>query len=271
LQATEVVNGMATLERTNSQTPERDQAMPQLTFRKKEAVLATGGLLATGGGLLLKVLPDPFSLWAGGVVGLTGLAMVAYGTFGITTPGRIANEWNPKTLHRALKRAPAGSTIKILQTSIPDVTRLTGFLEELLVHDQKQFRLHLLLLDYEKAPEVLAARVQLRIEDADKHTQEIQSNIDQFIQLKKRVDAAWKEPMSGAQLDLRIRLYSFLPFGSVYQIGDECFISGLFWNWTSSINGPMISVSDKKSNLWKCLEKQIARGWDTARQIYPPS
>jgi hypothetical protein len=243
--------------------------MPQLTFRKKDAVLTVGGLLATAGAMLLKMLPDHYSLWAGGAVGFAGLATIVYGAFGITTPGRISNEWNPENLYSSLKRAPADSTITILQTSIPEVTKLAGVLEELLIQNKKQFRLRLLLLDYEQAPQVVAARVQLRTEVASEHSQEVKSNVDQFIQVKKRVDAAWKDSMSGAQLNLQIRFYSFLPFGSVYQIGEECFISGLFWNWTSSINGPMITVSDKKSKMWECFEKQIAKGWETARHIYP--
>jgi hypothetical protein len=243
--------------------------MPQLTFRKKEAVLGTGVLLTTSSGLLLKILPDPFSLWVGGAVGLTGLAILLIGTFGITTSGRISNEWNPEKVYSSLQRAHADSTITILQTSIPEVARLAGVLEELLIQNKKQFRLRLLLLDYEKAPQVVAARVLLRTEDASAHSREVKSNVDQFIKVKKRVDAAWKDSMSGAQLDLQIRFYSFLPFGSVYQIGEECFISGLFWNWTSSINGPMITVSDKKSKMWECFEQQIARGWEKARPIYP--
>jgi hypothetical protein len=243
--------------------------MPKLTFRKKEAVLAVGGFLATAGGLLLKLLPDPFSLWAGGTIGVAGLVILLIGTFGITTSGRISNEWNPENVYGSLKSAPADSTITILQTSIPEMTKLGDVLEELLIQKNKQFHLRVLLLDYEQAPQVVAARVQLRTQVASAHSEEVRSNVDQFIQIKKRVDAAWKESLSGAQLNLQIRFYSFLPFGSVYQIGDVCFISGLFWNWTSSINGPMITVSDKKSKMWGCFEKQITKGWETARQIYP--
>ncbi len=230
--------------------------------------VGVGGLFATTGGILLKILPDSLSLAIGGSVGLVGLLLVAYGYLGITTAGRILSRWKADVLYRALQRAPGGCTIRILQTSIPDVTKLIGVLEEVLLR-KNPLHVHLLLLDNEKAPAVLAARVQLRVEKADAHIQEVKANIDQFIALKQRVDAAWRESMSGATLDLQIRQYAFLPFGSVYQIGQELIVSGLFWNWTSSINGPMLVVSDKSSKTWTSFEQQFDTGWKSARTVYP--
>lgn len=248
--------------------PKNKNHMPQLIFRKNEALVGLGGLFATAGGLLLKILPDPLSFWIGGLFVLAGLVLVAYGYFGLTSSGRILNRWNAEVLHRALQRTASGSTIRILQTSVPDVTKLIGVLEELLLQ-KNPLHLHLLLLDHEQAPAVLAARVQLRVEKAAAHTQEVKTNIEQFIALKQRVDAAWRESMNGATLDLQIRLYTFLPFGSVFQIGQERIISGLFWNWTSSVNGPMIVVSDKDSKAWKCFEQQLNTGWKNARPVFP--
>lgn len=245
--------------------------MPRLTFRKKDAVLAVGGVLSSAGALLLKILPGHLSLWVGGGAALAGLALVAYGSFGITSAGRILNEWKSEILYKDISHAPADTTITIIQTSIPDVTRLIGLLEDLLIQKNKQFRLRLLFLDYEAALPVLAARVRLRIEKPDVHVAEIKSGIEHFIELKQRVDKAWKESRSGAQLDLQIRLYSFLPFGSVFQIGDSRIISGIFWNWTSSVNGPMLVVSDNKSKMWQCFENHISRGWESARPVFPPA
>ena len=217
----------------------------------------------------MKLLPDPVSYWVGGIIGLLGVTLVAYGYFGLTTAGRVCPKWNAEFLHRAILEVASGSKLRILQTSIPDVTRLIGVLEELLIQKKNPVRLHLLLLDHAQAAAVLAARVELRVEKADSHTQEVKTNIEQFVALKQRVDAAWAESMNGAKLDLQIRLYTFLPFGSVFQIGRECIISGLFWNWTSSINGPMIVVTDNNSNTWKYFEQQIDVGWRSARQVQP--
>ena len=228
-----------------------------------------GGLLATSGGVVLKLWSHPLGLITGGILSAIGIALVLYGAFELTSTGRILRKWKPEVLYRALSNAPPDATIGILQTSIPDVTSLIGCLHELLTNQKKQFRLRILLTDYEQAKPLVEARVRLRIETADAHAAEIRSSIDQFIRVKQLVDAEWKQTMSGAQLDLQIRLYSFLPFGSIFQIGDQRIFSGLFWNWTSSINGPMIVITDKRSETWKCFAKHFSSGWETARQIYP--
>jgi hypothetical protein len=246
--------------------------MPKVVFRKRETFLSIGGLLVTTGGVLIALSTrSAWSLYVGCSLSLIGIALLAYGTFGIARAGtRVIDEWNSEVLHRSLREAAPGSTIRVLQTSIPDATRFIGLLEDLLVHKNKQFRLRILLLDYETAHELLAARVKLRVETAEIHVAEVRAAVDQLIRLKQRVDADWKESKSGARLDLQIRLYSFLPFGSVFQIGDEQFFSGLFWNWTSSVNGPMIAVTDRASRTWKCFERHLTDGWADARPVYPP-
>jgi hypothetical protein len=244
--------------------------MPKLVFRKKDIFLSAGGLLGTAGGALVKFWVHPTSFYIGGAISFVGLVSLAYGTFGIASAStRIIDEWKADLLHRSLANATPDSTIRVIQTSVPDITRLIGLLEDLLIHKEKRFRLRILLLDYENAREVLAARVQFRMETPEIHIAEVRADIDQFIRLKQRVDKEWIESRSGAKLDLQIRLYTFLPFGSVFQIGEERIFSGLFWNWTSSINGPMIVATDKKSKIWKCFEKHLTAGWEGARPIYP--
>jgi hypothetical protein len=243
--------------------------MIRLTYRRKDTFLGIGGLISALGGFLAKMAPHYDLVYTGYTLTAVGLALVAYGTIGVLPRMVLMDQWNPKALETALADAPHDATIRILQTSIPDVTRLIGLLEHLLIHDKKQFRLKVLLLDYEKAPDLLLARVRLRVETAGTHIAEIQADTDQFIKLKERVDAVWEEKWSGAKLNLQIRYYTFLPFGSVFQIGEEKILSGFFWNWTSSINGPMVVLADKESNAWKCFERHLTMGWDQARQIYP--
>jgi hypothetical protein len=60
-----------------------------------------------------------------------------------------------------------------------------------------------------------------------------------------------------------------VPFGSVFQIGNDKIYSGIFWNWTSSINGPMIVAADNKSKTWSCFERHLEFGWNDARRVYP--
>jgi hypothetical protein len=232
---------------------------------------AWGGILTTSGGLLARLSSHPVLMYAGYAIALIGISLLAHGTFGIRPYTRLMDQWSPERLEKALTDAPPDATIRILQTSIPDVTRLIGLLEQLLVFQKKQFHLKVLLLDFEKAPDVLMARVRLRVETAHTHIEEIQANTEQLIRLKERVDAAWKDERSGAKLNLEIRYYTFLPFGSVFQIGEEHIFSGLFWNWTSSINGPMLVVADRSSNAWQCYEKHLSMGWEQARQVYPTS
>lgn len=246
--------------------------MPKIVFRKKEVFLSTGGLLVAGGGVLLSIETNPGALYGGGALSIVGAVLLLHGTFGLVTAGtRIVDEWRADLLHRCLENARPDSTIHVLQTSIPDVTRLIGHLEDLLLNRGKQFRLRILLLDYEQAPALVAARVQLRVESAEGHMGEIRTDIDQLVHLKRRVDDGWRESRSGAKLDLQIRLYSFLPFGSVIRIGDTHIFSGLYWNWTSSINGPMLVITDSDCNMWKCCARHLAAGWNGGRAVFPPS
>ena len=242
--------------------------MPKLIFRKKDAPLWIGGLLASTGSVLLKLLGHP--LYIGLPVFVTGALLLLYGGLSLAPKSAtILDSWAPQCLYQAFRDADPNATIRILQTSIPDFTPLFGVLEDLLIRQNKQFRFRILLLDYEKAVNILEARMRYRVEKATAHATEIQAQVDQLIAFKRRVDAAWLGPRSGAQLSLEIRLYSFLPFGSVFEIGTEKVFSGAFWNWTSSVNGPMMVVSDNKSKTWSCFAKQLDFGWQDARSIFP--
>jgi hypothetical protein len=246
--------------------------MPKIIHRKKEAFLSAGGLLVAAGGVILKVWTHSAAIYVGGAVSFFGLLLLLYGAFGFATSSTtILDDWDAELLKRALNEATPASTISILQTSIPDVTQLIGWLEDLLTTKQKHFRLRILLLDHQEAAALISARVKLRPDSAEAHLAEIRANIELFIRLKERVDQEWAESSNGAKLDLQIRLYSFLPFGSVIQIGEKVIFSGLFWNWTSSVNGPMIRITDPSCKNWKCYTKQFCSGWVAAKVVFPAS
>jgi hypothetical protein len=209
-------------------------------------------------------------LYGGYGLSLIAIALLAHGTFGLKRGCvQVVDRWKPELLDGAFGSAPPDATIRILQTSISDVTRLIGVLEDLLLHKGKQFRLRILLLDFENARDVLLARIRLRVDTADTHATDIRINTELFIRLKDRVDAAWLEHKSGASLSLQTRYYTFLLFGSMFQVGKERIFSGLFWNWGSAINGPMILITDATRNSWKCFEEHFTQGWEQARVIYP--
>jgi hypothetical protein len=241
--------------------------MAKVVFRKKDAFLWIGGLLGSIGSVLLKIFHP---LYVGGPVFIVGVALLLYGGMEFAPKAtKLIDSWDSQILYKAFKNAAPGATIQIIQTSIPDFTALIGVLEDLLIRHDKHFRFRILLLDYEKASALLVARMRYRVEQAADHVAEIRTQVEQLVRFKERVDAAWKEPKSGAKLNLEVRLYSFLPFGSVFMIGDEKIYSGIFWNWTSSINGPMIEVADNKSKTWSCFEQHLQFGWKDARQVCP--
>ena len=111
--------------------------------------------------------------------------------------------------------------------------------------------------------------MRLRLETPAQHIMEIQSTIEKVIAMKEHVDAVWKTTRNGATLDLEIRLFDFLPFGSHFQVGKDVIFVGLFWNTTSSINGPMIMVKESEPKIWGAFEKQFIAGWEKADQYYP--
>jgi hypothetical protein len=236
-------------------------------------LLAVAGIvLGVGSGL--RTFLGPESAWWSAPVTfalfVVGTILSILGLVTITRAGAVVlDAWNSDFVYKAIARAEPKSTISILQTSIPELTKLIGEIEQRLVEENKQFKLRVLLLNFKTATAIAEARVKLRLEEPSAHLREIETNIRDLIAMKRRVDQAWEGPRDGAELKLEIRLYEFLPFGSHYQIGNDVMYIGLFWNTTSSINGPMIRVTGPESHIWKDFEHQFEEGWRTAEPHYP--
>jgi hypothetical protein len=247
--------------------------MFRLGLRPNPVLLTVGGLLlGVGGGL--QAIFDPqnyaWSLPVGALIFGIGTTLSVIGIIRVTRSGAVfLDSWNSDLIYRAMSRADPKSTVSLLQTSFPEVTKLIGEIEQRLIQDDKQFRLRILLLNFMTASEVAKGRMRLRKEKVADHLREVETNIGELIEMKKRVDAAWAETRDGAKLKLEIRLYDFLPFGSHYQIGQNVTFVGLFWNTTSSVNGPMIRVTGTDSVMWKAFEKQFEEGWRHAQPHYP--
>lgn len=244
-----------------------------LSVRRDPVILTVGGVvLGLGAGIRTFLPPEAF-WWSGpltAVMFVIGVGLEILGLVSITRAGAVMlDSWDSSRIYRAMSHADPSSTVSILQTSIPDVTKLMGEIERQLIDDGKHFKLRVLLLNYKTASEVAKARVRLRRETAADHLHEIETNINELIAMKKRVDEAWAEPRDGATVKLEIRLYDFLPFGSHYQVGQDVIYSGLFWNTTSSVNGPMIRVTGTRSTIWKTFEHQFEEGWRHAVAHFP--
>ena len=96
------------------------------------------------------------------------------------------------------------------------------YLKKLLMND-KRFKLRILMTHpvSDAGQRIIQGRVRFRDEAAEFHTQEIKSQLDQFVNLKTEVDKDWEKTQDGAKLDLQVRLYEHLPFGPQVHIGEE--------------------------------------------------
>lgn len=191
--------------------------MPTVSFRFNPIAFAIGGfLIAIGAGIPAFLPPDhnPWSLPSGAAIFLAGVFLSSLGLVVFSRASvRFLDLWDSSRLYKAIGRAGEKTVISVLQISVPEPAKLIGELERQLINEGKQFKLRILLINYKTARELVAARVRLRIDKADDHLQEIQANIKQFIELKNRIDRAWKESHDGATLKLEIGSMISCPLG----------------------------------------------------------
>lgn len=182
-----------------------------------------------------------------------------------------------KQICKALKKAPNNSTIRIIQTWLPD---LEDFIKELdiLLKKNKKFKFQILLINYDpdikddKSFDLLNARLKCRSGETRDHAiKKIEDSISQFKNLKKSVEKQWKEfRKEKLKLDLKIRQYDFLPFGPYYQIGNKEMFVGFYLNHCSSINAPMVKILPKAKTAWDLFEEHFEIGWKKSTKIRLP-
>ncbi len=228
--------------------------------------VTTGGVLMAVGTGIAGLFPT--LLVVGGPIFVVGLVITALGFFQLAPrKGNYHDKWDPEEVFKALKEIPPTGTVRILQTWLPDAETFVPELENLLTKGGKQFQLHIMLMDFNKAtiskPDVLLARVKHRPEGRDDASARIKGTIDALIMMKSRVDDTWQRERNGATLDLQIRLYNFLPFGPIYQIGSVMFL-GFYLNHSSSANAPMIKLTTHDSNNWTIFQQHFEIGWKDA-------
>ncbi len=179
-------------------------------------------------------------------------------------------------IYEALKKAPEEATIRIIQTWLPDIEDFIEDLEILLTEYKKRFKFQILLISYDQTEDenhfdLLGARIKYRKDSRKNAIRKIEDSISQFIDLKNKVEAAWKK--SGdkdPKLDLKIGKYDFLPFGPYYQIGNEVLFVGFYLNHCSSINAPMLKIRSTERLVWHRFERHFEIGWENAKIVYSP-
>ena len=175
--------------------------------------------------------------------------------------------WDDKLIKDTIRSAPTNSTIRILQTWLPDREYFCPFLEDLLIEGKKQFQLEVLLINSDESNKLLDARIKLRSETRNYAQEQIHATITRLVQMKQRVDAVWDKKYHGAKLNLKIRSYEFMPFGPFYQVGKNKIFVGFYLNYESSVHGPMLVIGNSKSRIWKLFEDDFIKGWEDAKKI----
>ena len=227
-----------------------------------------GGVMAISAGILnfgsefgLKSIFLP----GGTCLFVLGILLFLTGIIEFVHDFKMIPKWDDKLIKDAIQSAPNNSTIRILQTWLPDKEYFCPILERLLMESEKQFRLEVLLMNSDESNNLLDARIKLRSETRNHAQHEIHATITRLAQMKQRVDAVWEKKYSGAKLNLKIRSYEFMPFGPYYQIGKNKIFLGFYLNYDSSVHGPMLVISNSKSEIWTSFEQNFVKGWKDAQ------
>lgn len=246
--------------------------MIKFKYKINPTSLVLGGLIVTIAGVLLAIgdISHAGRLFIFLCILLFGIGVIISlsGIFEVYARHKLISRWDDSLIKKALRAAPPKTKIRILQTWLPDREHFCAFLRDLLLFEGKQFKIEILLMTTEKKyDEILKARIALRGEDYMAGENNINGTINLLKRLKNEVDKKWKEEGIGAQLDLKIRCYHFLPFGSMYQIGESHFFIGFYINFDSSIYAPMVIIRDPRSRIWKLFNEDFDKGWEQSKEV----
>lgn len=194
-------------------------------------------------------------------------------------PVIVYDTWDHHRVYRALEKAPEDAVVRIQQTWFPEED-FVAKLQELLLQG-KEYDLQVMLMDPgpdDEAPaELVAARVLLRELSAERGREEVRSTVASLTKMKDSIDTRRRETAARGRrprlVNLEVRLYSFLPFGPIYQIAEDVMFVGIFLDFATSAEGPMIEVRNTPGNrLWRILEHHFDQGWASPSSliVYPP-
>jgi hypothetical protein len=250
--------------------------MRMVSFRFDAVRVTLGGALLSVGAGVTELVGD--LRLVGGVLFVLGVVVTTAGLVRIAERRVVIHDqWSTRRVIEALKRAPPDATVRILQTWFPE-EEFADCLCDLLVHEGKRFDLQVLLLRAHDArsrkSDLLSARVRLRGTDRSKAIREIGETLDMLVNLKRSVDEVWRAQGADGRkpkvLDLEVRLYEFMPFGPIYQIGGDVMFVGFFLNYDTSAAGPMLEVRKADQHrIWRKFEQDFERGWRDAAPYFP--
>ncbi len=220
-----------------------------------------------------ELLSSPFDLILGGLFLVIGVVLILSGCMSIRSAKiRIIPKWREDLVEHALKNARKGSLVRILQTWLPNNETFCYMVHELLTRGGINLRFQILLMNPgdpdDNTNDILSARIKLRHElYREKAQQDINMTIKTFTKCMEEVNEAWAKRLDNGRVNFEIRLYDFLPFGPIYQIGDEVMFVGFYINYKTSAEAPMVVIKDNSSRIWKEFEEDLNRGWNDAKPL----
>lgn len=96
--------------------------------------------------------------------------------------------------------------------------------------------------------------------------QKVEAILRRFEGMKTKIPLNVKTKRK-VQVDLDVRLYDHMPFGPIYQIGDEIMYVGFFVNFETSSDAPMLEIRNTPGNRWwRQFEREFSEAWAVARR-----
>jgi class 3 adenylate cyclase len=181
----------------------------------------------------------------------------------------VRGRWPADRVQAAIRSAPDGTEVWILQTWFPDHEEFMAFLEREL--EEKLLKLRILLINPDKPeegePDVLAGRIAMRDETRDYAAIHVHAAVASLKSIKKRVDRIHRD--RGHELDLQIRFYSFAPFGPIFGIGRRELYAGVFLCDRSSATAFGVEMTDETSREWSVVRSHFETAWEASRVVFP--
>jgi len=235
----------------------------KLTFttKPKPFLLTVGTLVMSIGGGFYGFFPNTPVKIVGIILFLIGFILSLFSFIKLNEDFIIYEDWELSRIKKDLQKADNNSTLKFLQTWWPDRELLCPMLEKLMIKNDKVFNIEVFLIEYKdfnQSNSLICSRQRLRPESPEQAANEVKSTIARLKIMKERVDLHWAKYKAGAKLNLTIKLFNVLPFGSMYQIGNDVIYFGLYHNYESSAHGPMFKITPSKDRvLWNKIENNL--------------
>lgn len=179
----------------------------------------------------------------------------------------VREKWSNERLYRTLEKADRDAEVRIINSYFPDLLEFIPFLRRLLVRKGKRFKLRILLMDPNS--DMVTARFALRRDSTEYATGQLRAQLEQILELEREVNESWAEARHGARetLDLKLKVYRSLMFGTLYEIGTGHLFVGLFLANESSTTGPMLELRDCEARPWRVFRSHFDAAWESGKDV----